>query len=35
MRWLDGMTGSVGMNLKFQEIVEDNGVTKSRTHLSD
>ena len=35
MRWLDGITGSVGMNLKFQEIVEDNGVTKSWTHLSD
>ena len=44
MRWLDGITDSVGMNLgKLQEIVKDreawravvHGVSKSRTRLSD
>ena len=44
MRWLDGITDSVDMNLsKLQEIVEDggarcnvvHGVTKSQTRLSD
>ena len=44
MRWLDGITDSVDMNLsKLQEIVKDraawhalvHGVTKSHTQLSD
>ena len=44
MRWLDGITDSVGMSLsKFQEFVIDreawhaaiHGVTKSHTRLSD
>ena len=44
MRWLDGITDSMNMNLsKFQKIVEDRGawcaavyeVTKSRTRFSD
>ena len=44
MRWLDGITDSMGMNLsKLQEVVEnrgawhttDLGVTKSETKLSD
>jgi len=44
MRWLDGITDSVDMNLsKLQEIVKDraawhalvHGVTKSQTQLSD
>ena len=44
MKWLDGITNSVNMNLsKFQEIVKDreawratvHGVTKSQTQLSD
>ena len=44
MRWLDGITDSIDMNLsKFWEIVKDRGgwyvqsmgVTKSQTQLSD
>ena len=44
MKWLDGTTDSVDMNLsKFRELVKDreawrptvHGVTKSRTRLSD
>ena len=44
MKWLDGLTDSVDMNLsKLREIVKDreawhaavHGVTKSRTGLSD
>ena len=44
MRWLEGITSAVDMNLgKFQEMVRDrearraavHGVTKSRTRLGD
>ena len=33
MRWLDGMTDSMDMNLsKLQEIVKDRGVWRSTVH---
>ena len=44
MRWLDGITDSMDMNLsKLQEMVKDrevwnvavHGITRSRTQLSD
>ena len=44
MRWLDGITDSMGMSLsKLREIVKDrrawhtgvHGITKSQTQLSD
>ena len=44
MRWLDGITDAMGMNLgKLQEMVKDreawraavHGVTKNQTQLSD
>ena len=35
MRWLDGITSSVDMNLnKFQEIVEDRGAWPAAVHGS-
>ena len=36
MRWLDGITDSMGMSLsKLWEFVIIHGVAKSRTRLSD